>query len=129
TASATQGKALFEGIGCVRCHTESYTTGPSPSVALAFQNVALFSDLRLHQMGTLADGVPQASALGTEIRTAPLWGLRGRGPFLHDGRAATVLSAIQAHDAPGAESQMIGQRFKNLSSAQQQEILDFLNSI
>jgi CxxC motif-containing protein (DUF1111 family) len=128
--SALAGQSLFTSIGCVRCHTPSYTTGAAGgSVALAFQNVALYSDLRLHHMGTLGDGISQGAAGPDEMRTAPLWGLRARSPFLHDGRADTITEAIQAHNAPGAESAIIARRFEALPQAQQQQILDFLNSI
>jgi CxxC motif-containing protein (DUF1111 family) len=130
TPSAIRGQAKFDQIGCVRCHTASYTTGAAGgSAALAFQNVAIFSDLRLHHMGQLGDGLTQGDAGPDEMRTAPLWGLRARSPFLHDGRASTVLEAINLHDAVGAESQKIAQRFKHLPAAQQQDILTFLNSI
>jgi CxxC motif-containing protein (DUF1111 family) len=127
--SALKGQTLFTKIGCVRCHTPSYQTGANSSAALSFQNVALYSDLRLHVMGQLADGIVQGNAQANETRTAPLWGLRARSPFLHDGRASTVLEAIQLHDSPGAESQQIAQRFEHLPDKQQQQILDFLESI
>jgi CxxC motif-containing protein (DUF1111 family) len=61
------------------------------SNALSFQNVPLYSDLLLHDMGSLGDGIVQGAAGATEMRTAPLWGLRGRTTFLHDGRAATLI--------------------------------------
>jgi CxxC motif-containing protein (DUF1111 family) len=93
---------------------------------LSFQNVNLYSDLLLHDMGSLSDGIAQGVAGPTEIRTAPLWGLRGRVPFLHDGRAATVLDAIMAHTGEAAKIQ---DRFVHLPAAQQQDILNFLDSI
>jgi CxxC motif-containing protein (DUF1111 family) len=60
------------------------------------------------------------------MRTAPLWGLRARTSFLHDGRAATVREAIAQHDGEGAKSR---QRFEALKSAEQQQLLAFLQSI
>jgi CxxC motif-containing protein (DUF1111 family) len=50
---------------------------------------------------TLADGVPQGQANGSQFRTAPLWGIGQRLFFMHDGRASDLLSAITAH-APTA---------------------------
>jgi CxxC motif-containing protein (DUF1111 family) len=91
--------------------------------------VPLYSDLLLHHMGALGDGIVQQAAGQDQMRTAPLWGLRGRAPYLHDGRAQTVLQAIEAHDAAGAESQIIAQRFEALTNSQQQAIIAFLNSI
>src|SRR2546430_10172235 len=37
----------------------------------------------------------------TEMRTAPLWGLRFSTIFLHDGRVSTVADAILAHTGQG----------------------------
>lgn len=125
TASALNGKVLFTSLNCVACHTPSMTTGPSSVVALAFKPVALYSDLLLHKVGT-GDGIAQAAAKANELRTPPLWGLRFRSPFLHDGSAQTVKSAIERH---GSEAQTIEKRFDQLSSSQKDDLLAFLNSI
>jgi len=64
-----------------------------------------FSDFALHDMGSLGDliGNDGDSVARTRLmRTAPLWGLRFRNHFLHDGRATTVTAAIQAHAGQGA---------------------------
>jgi CxxC motif-containing protein (DUF1111 family) len=127
TAQAERGQDLFKAINCVACHKPSMRTGPSNvSPTLAFQNVPLYSDLLLHDMGILGDGIPQAQAGATEMRTPPLWGLRARGPYLHDGRASTVLQAILLH---AGEAQIIRDRFAGLPSSQQQAVIAFLNSI
>jgi CxxC motif-containing protein (DUF1111 family) len=60
------------------------------------------------------------------FRTAPLWGLRARAPFLHDGRAQTISEAILLH---GGEASIIAERFSNLPDNEQQAIIAFLNSI
>jgi len=127
TAQAIQGQQLFTQVNCVACHTPSMQTGPSSvSTSLAFQNVPLYSDLLLHQMGSLADGIAQAAAQPGEMRTAPLWGLRARAPYLHDGRASTILEAILLHDG---EARIIRNRFAAMPTASQQAIIAFLNSI
>jgi CxxC motif-containing protein (DUF1111 family) len=127
TPQAQRGQALFAAVNCVACHKPTMQTGPSTvSVALAFQNVPLYSDLLLHRMGALADGIAQAAAQPDEMRTAPLWGLRARSPFLHDGRASTILQAILMHDG---EARVIRDRFANLSEVQQNAIIAFLESI
>jgi CxxC motif-containing protein (DUF1111 family) len=124
---ALEGQNLFTQIDCVACHKASMQTGPSiVSVALAFKNVPLYSDLLLHDMGKLGDGIVQAQAGAEEMRTAPLWGLRARAPYLHDGRAPTVMQAILLHDG---EASIIVKRFSNLQDSQQQAIIAFLNSI
>ena len=88
--------------------------------------VRLFSDLLLHDMGSLGDGIAQGAAGPREMRTAPLWGLRASAPYLHDGRAATVDLAIRAHDGEGTRAR---ERFVRLNFYQRRQILDFLNSI
>jgi CxxC motif-containing protein (DUF1111 family) len=126
TASALAGGRVFDRINCTACHTPVLFTGSSPVAALAFKPVPLFSDLLLHDMGTLGDGIEQAPAKATELRTAPLWGLRARGPFLHDGRATTVDQAIRAHEGQGAPSR---NRYNALGAAERQQLLDFLSTI
>ena len=127
TPQAQRGQALFAAVNCIACHKPSMQTGPSTvSAALAFQNVPLYSDLLLHRMGALADGIAQAAAQPDEMRTAPLWGLRARSPFLHDGRASTILQAILMHDG---EARTIRDRFSNLSEVQKNAIIAFLESI
>lgn len=127
TPQAQRGQALFAAVNCIACHKPSMQTGPSTvSAALAFQNVPLYSDLLLHRMGALADGIAQAAAQPDEMRTAPLWGLRARSPFLHDGRASTILQAILMHDG---EARTIRDRFVNLSEVQKNAIIAFLESI
>jgi CxxC motif-containing protein (DUF1111 family) len=101
--------------------------GSKLSNVLNFVNVPLYSDLLLHDMGpAIGDGIEQGAAAANEFRTAPLWGLRARAPYLSDGRAPTVIDAILAH---GGEAQKIRDRFANLPAADQQDIINFLNSI
>ena len=74
---------------------------------------------------------PQSnSRLGTvttqEWRTPPLWGVRDSAPYMHDGRAATLLEAITLH---GGESQPTRDRFLNLPLADRNAILAFLGSL
>jgi CxxC motif-containing protein (DUF1111 family) len=126
TAAALAGGRVFERINCSACHTPVLLTGASPVAALAHKPVALYSDLLLHDMGKLGDGIEQGPAKMTEMRTAPLWGLRARAPYLHDGRAATVDAAVRAHDGQGAPSR---QRYNALSAAERQQLLAFLASI
>jgi len=60
------------------------------------------------------------------MRTAPLWGLRVRKTFLHDGRAQTFNEAILAHDGQGEEAR---KEFQKLSPAEVQDLLAFLGSL
>jgi CxxC motif-containing protein (DUF1111 family) len=135
TPSSEKGRALFASVGCIHCHTPSFTTGAmiasgsstSPSVALSNQTVNLFSDLLVHHMGKgLADGITQGGAGPDEFRTAPLWGVGQRVFFLHDGRTSNLVEAIRAHKSHGSEANRVIERFNKLSTQEQQEIIDFL---
>ena len=138
TPSISNGRALFTKTGCAHCHTPTLTTGPKiasdsstvPSAALSNQPANLFSDLLVHHMGEgLADGITQGSAGPDEFRTAPLWGVGQRIFFLHDGRTGDLLEAIKAHRSHRSEANRVIEQFNRLSSAQKQDILNFLRSL
>ena len=129
--SIATGRRLFSAIGCALCHTPSLTTQASkltPGLSNATAN--LFSDIEIHHMGVgLADNVSQGGAGGDQFRTAPLWGLGQRIFFLHDGRTANLLSAIEAHQSSGSEATQVEENFDLLSPSQQQDLLNFLRSL
>jgi CxxC motif-containing protein (DUF1111 family) len=140
TATALAGQALFHQISCDECHTPSLPTGASfipisdlssenttVIAALSNQSVPLYSDLLLHNMGALNDGIAQGAATTNQMMTAPLWGLRYKIPYLHNGSATNSLdAAIRAHagDAAAAES-----RYANLTATQQADLVAFINSL
>jgi CxxC motif-containing protein (DUF1111 family) len=126
--SATAGRGLFTGglTDCAVCHKPSMTTGPSPVAALSKKTVNLYSDLLVHDMGRLGDGITQGTVTGNEMRTAPLWGLRLSAPYLHDGRAPSIDAAIRAHDGEAAGSR---EKYLRLSPTQRQQLIDFLRSL
>ena len=126
TPAAISGAGLFRQIGCDGCHTPVLTTGRNDIPALNLQAVPLFSDLLLHDMGALGDGIAQADAGPREFRTAPLWGLRASAPYLHDGRAPTIDAAIRAHDGEAANPR---DRYLRLREQQRRQLLEFLGSI
>jgi CxxC motif-containing protein (DUF1111 family) len=133
--SVQNGQAMFGNVHCDLCHTPSLpTAGSIYSAALSHQNVPLYSDLLVHNMGSgLSDRVTQGSAGPSEFRTAPLWGVGQRVFFLHDGRATPqnggLLAAIQAHNSQGSEANSVIFAFNNLSNSQQQDMLNFLRSL
>ena len=138
TAGTEKGRATFGVIGCIHCHTPSFTTGPkiasgsstTPSATLSNQTVNLFSDLLVHHMGKgLADGITQGGAGPDEFRTAPLWGVGQRVFFLHDGRTSNLVQAILAHKSKGSEANKVIDHFNRLSTEEQQGIIDFLRSL
>jgi CxxC motif-containing protein (DUF1111 family) len=132
------GEHVFETIGCAGCHVRTLGTVEG-----------LYSDLLLHDLGPkLADPAsanPPASAATSayyggpadvfvqtppitrrQWRTPPLWGVADSGPYLHDGRAATLAEAIEAHDGEAAQS---ARRFKALWDSDRDKLLAFLGSL
>jgi CxxC motif-containing protein (DUF1111 family) len=130
TPDIQDGQDAFNRAGCVLCHSDTLRT--STSIFTGMGNVAYhpFSDFALHHMGAgLADGVSQGVAAPDEFRTAPLWGVGQRLFFLHDGRTADLLDAIQQHRSPGSEANSVVERFNRLPPGRQQALLDFLRSL
>jgi CxxC motif-containing protein (DUF1111 family) len=135
TEAVNTGRGLFERVGCTLCHTPSLRTGSESELpALNGRETMLYSDLLLHHMGPkLADGIVQGRAGPDSFRTAPLWGIGQRVFFLHDGRTADLLVAIQEHASYGvefhSEANAVLDRFHALSPAERQDILNFLRSL
>jgi CxxC motif-containing protein (DUF1111 family) len=135
-ADVLAGRELFTSTRCAECHT--------PSLG----GVALYSDLLLHDIGTIGSGgytgrsstpalvnsqAPQSKeqspvrpATATEFRTPPLWGVADSGPYLHDGSAATLEAAIFRHTNQAAPSVMI---YARLPDKQRGQVLTFLESL
>jgi CxxC motif-containing protein (DUF1111 family) len=129
-ADTTNGQAVFTKVGCVLCHSDTLTSGSSVFTGMSNVTYHPFSDFALHHMGqNLADGVSQGVAGPDEFRTAPLWGVGQRLYFLHDGRTADLLDAIQQHRSRGSEANHVIRRFNELAPADQQSLLDFLRSL
>jgi len=140
------GRQLFFQIGCASCHAPSITTANNPAAFLpptvngtpisgnvnqTLANVTYhpYGDFLLHDMGSLGDGVNDDPAIAGDermMRTMPLWGIRAREVFLHDGRATDIPTAIELHDGQGAAASAA---FQALSADQQQDVLTFLSTL
>jgi PKD repeat protein len=86
------GAGLFDTLGCVTCH-------PPP----LYTDSDLATFVR-HDVGTVGDGSGQR--LGGPLDgfdTPTLLGAWATGPWLHDGRAATIRDAIVAHAEHGTD--------------------------
>ena len=142
-ASAQAGHTRFTQIGCAGCHVENITTAANPASFippttggvpitaslngfLANHTIHPFGDFLLHEMASLGDGITSGAAGPRQMRTAPLWGVRGKSRFLHDGRAETIAEAIELHDGQAAAAR---NAFNALTAAQQEQVVDFLNTI
>jgi CxxC motif-containing protein (DUF1111 family) len=119
-----RGGRLFEKVGCGVCHRSGFVAR-SAIRAIDGEEVEAYSDFLLHDVGT-GDGIIQGDAQGSEFRTPPLWGISDTAPYLHDGRAASLTEAIRSH---GNQAAAARDAFLRLSFAEQQALLDFLDSI
>ncbi len=127
SVASMPGSRTFEKLRCTTCHVPTLQTGQSTVAALANQSVNLYSDLLTHNLGPdLTDGVVQGEADGSHFRTAPLWGLRLRKFFLHDGRATTPDAAIREHDG---EALAARRRYEKLDEKERSELLEFLGTL
>ena len=133
-ADVTEGKGLFNDLGCAKCHRPEMTTGPSPIAALDNKTFYPYTDLLLHDMGPdLDDGYTEGSAKTYEWRTPPLWGLGlsrfsqgGQYFLLHDGRARSIEEAILMH---GGEAEQSKENFQSASDGDKQKLIAFLESL
>jgi hypothetical protein len=135
-ASCTNGAAQFASVGCVLCHTQSFTTPPAAIAALSNFQANLYSDLLVHHVGPcLADNITQGQAAGDQFRTAPLWGVGQRNFFMHDGRTNNIVTAIQDHfcvansQYPASEANAVVNNFNALTLGNQQDLINFLRSL
>ncbi len=127
TDALLRGEAVFTQVGCALCHTPSMKTGPHQIEALNEKDVPLYSDLLTHYMGgALDDRIIEGAVGGGRWRTAPLWGLRARKFFLHDGRTSELGAAIGLH---GGEASGVRAQFLALPPNQKGDLVAFLRSL
>ncbi len=137
TADSKAGELLFSQIGCAHCHTPTITTAPVGTVinggkfvvpaALGDKIIHPYSDFMLHDVGT-GDGIVQNGGASSrnKLRTPPLWGLRTRARFMHDGFNVTRNGAILRH---GGEAAGVINNYNSLSTTQKNQLITFLNSL
>ena len=151
-----RGRALFEKIGCARCHVpilelensmvelSRSTKGEKLIIDLAGDAAApriarsitepkgsypvfLLSDLKRHDLGDeLAESRDDRCVSRRLFLTRPLVGLARSAPYLHDGRAPTIEDAIFAHGGEGADSR---KRYRVLSAKERAAVRTFLTSL
>jgi CxxC motif-containing protein (DUF1111 family) len=121
-----RGRAVFSEIGCAACHVPTLRTGNSPVAALRNKEVTAYTDLLLHDMGPDLADICLGLATPSEFRTEPLIDLREQPRFLHDGRAATLEQAIEAH---GGEASAARDKFTALPPSDRAALIAFLKSL
>lgn len=110
-----RGLGRFEALGCASCHV--------PQVILDDGTIVrAYTDFKLHDLG------PELAERGERKHfTAPLWGLAGTAPWLHDGRAlASLDDAILAH---GGEAASATKAYESLDVLGRGELKIFLLSL
>ncbi|MCE2883284.1 MAG: dockerin type I domain-containing protein [Planctomycetaceae bacterium] len=121
------GEAIFQEIGCAKCHTRTFVTPNNPELESALRNVTFhpYSDFLLHDMGNIGidvnndgeiradddgieddiigdgigDGIPEPGVDPFEMKTPPLWNLRTREAMLHDASADGETFADRVEEA------------------------------
>ena len=155
SGEAQKGRKLFHDIGCSDCHVPemhtkkhhlslSFPEVPDDSSANVYLSlnmteppmsfnrsstggirVELFSDLKRHNMGSeLAE--TNGNALDPYFVTARLWGVADSAPYLHDGRAATILEAIAYHGGEAGNSRAA---FFKMPVQQRMALLRFVETL
>ena len=136
-AAAAAGDWLFTSVGCAVCHTRTFTTaapgtlinGGAFTVPAALGNKIIhpFSDFALHNVGT-GDGIVQnaGQSSANQIRTPPLWGIRARNRFLHEGLNVTIFDTIQLHAGQATTAR---NNFNSLTITQQNNLIAFVLSL
>ncbi|HEV2862607.1 MAG TPA: di-heme oxidoredictase family protein [Pyrinomonadaceae bacterium] len=142
------GSALFDSLSCSVCHVRQITTAPPGTVfnggtfvvdtTLGNKTYRPFSDFLLHDVGT-GDGIAEAGGEPTRnmMRTAPLWGLRTRDKFMHDGGSSspptnsgaqsfTLNEVVLRHGGQATASRTA---YQALTAHQKAQLIRFLKSL
>lgn len=152
-AAARAGRTLFDAAGCSDCHIpfletrgrileyrfpeelfggEAFYSVDLSRSPVQFANaskggvrVPLFADLKRHDMGPeLAESF--GSELDAFFTTARLWGIWDTAPYLHDGRATTLVEAIALH---GGEAQPARDHFVAFTEVEKAQLLAYLATL
>jgi len=100
-SAMARGKTLFEGMaGCRACHS-----GPK------------FTDRKLHDIGTGSDRQ-------TEFDTPALLGISTTAPYLHDGRAATLMEIFAKQNPSGLHGNAA-----DLAPPELADLIEYLKSL
>ncbi len=116
-----EGARIFEAAGCGTCHTPLMP-------AKRGGEIALYSDLRLHDMGEGLAGLAETAGQSSkEWRTAALVGLgerlRAGATLMHDGRARNIAEAVLWH---AGEAESTRDAYKSLPRDQREALERFL---
>jgi CxxC motif-containing protein (DUF1111 family) len=127
-AAAIRGKDTFNTVGCAICHVPNM--GGVEGV---------YSDFLLYQLDERGYSDPDSTGGSEQIaqrpsneprpeewKTPALWGVADSAPYLHDGSAPDLSTAIARH---GGDAENVLQRYKELSAGQRTDLLAFLGTL
>jgi CxxC motif-containing protein (DUF1111 family) len=141
------GEKVFREVGCAECHRQrlGQVAGIYSDLLLHQMGEGLSDPSPASEGATHMRVQSTRSAYGGESvmfvegsrkglredprqewKTPPLWGVRDSGPYLHDGRAATIEEAVLQH---GGEATSSAKRFRELSDVERTQLLTFLGSL
>jgi hypothetical protein len=86
----------------------------------------IFTDFKRHDLGPNFWERNFNGTLQKEFLTTPLWGVGTTAPYGHDGRSVNLREVIKRH---GGEALTARNNFVNLSDANEDHVLNFLNSL
>lgn len=124
--TVARGAEMFDAAGCAACHVPELETGAADVEGLGFKVLRAYSDLLVHDLGEGEGDVCGADVAPGEYRTPPLWGLRHRNRYMHDGLSTDLADAIARHGGEGAGSR---NAFDALDASDRTALLRFLASL
>jgi mono/diheme cytochrome c family protein len=86
----------------------------------------IFTDFKRHDLGPNFWERNFNGTFQKEFLTAALWGVGTTAPYGHDGRSVNLREVIKRH---GGEAMTARNNFVNLSDANEDHVLNFLNSL
>ncbi len=86
----------------------------------------IYSDFKRHDLGANFHERDYDGTIRREFLTTPLWGVGTTAPYGHDGRSINLQEVILRH---GGEAQAARDAFARMPDAQQEFIIEFLNSL
>jgi hypothetical protein len=86
----------------------------------------IYTDFKRHDLGPAFHEREYDGTIRREFLTTPLWGVGSTAPYGHDGRSINLREVILRH---GGEAAGERKAFASLSRANQDRIVEFLNSL
>lgn len=121
------GAKVFEQVGCADCHV--------PDIGGVS---GIYSDFHLYRLASPRSGgydsdltnenvqFPLSETLPDEWKTPPLWGVADTAPYMHDGSAPTLESAIHMHRRDADYSRL---EYESASAVDRAALIEFLKTL